>query len=106
MRTIALVLAAAACAPAEPVALTEAELAAFPDAAGMPADVQDYIVRWRKCSHWLGEVGEEEPRRRQIEAAIREYCSGIDARGRRVRERHAGEPAVLGRIADYEELGQ
>ena len=106
MNWVALVLAAAACAPTEPVALNAAQLAVYPDAAGMPADVQDYIVRWRKCSHWLGEVGEEEPRRRQIEAAIREYCSGIDARGRRVRERHAGNPAVLARIADYEELGQ
>jgi hypothetical protein len=48
----------------------------------------------------------EEPRRRQIEVAIRESCSGIDVRGRRVRERHAGNPSVLARIADYEELGQ
>ena len=106
MRALALALAAAACAPAEPVALNAAELAVYPDAVGMPADVQDYIVRWQDCSHWLGEVGEEEPRRRQIEAAIRESCSGIDARGRRIRERHAGDAAVLARIADYEELGQ
>ena len=106
MRAIALALAAAACAPAEPVDLTATELAVYPEAAGMPVDVQNYIVDWQDCRHWLGEFGYDEARQRQIETAVRQSCRGIDARGRRVRETHAGEPSVLARIADYEALGQ
>ena len=104
MRTLALAFAAAACASAEPVSLTDAELAVYPDAAGMPADVQDFIVDWRDCRHWQGEFGEEEARRRQIEKAVRRTCRGINARGRQVRAQHADDPAVLARIADYEAL--
>ena len=106
MRTLALVLATTAGAPSGPVALNAAELAVYPDAADMPAEVQDFIVRWQDCNHWLGEDGVEEARRRQIEEAIRQSCHDIDARGRRVRERHANDAAVLARIAEYEVLGR
>lgn len=86
--------------------LTEAQLEIYPDARGMPADVQRFIVGWQDCQHWLGEEGWDEERRRQIEQAVSEVCTGIDALSRQVRERHAGDSEVLSRLAGYESLGQ
>ena len=76
----------------------------YPDTAGMPQDVQRYIVQWNDCSHWGGEPGFDAARRRQIREAIDKTCTGIDAIGRQVRARHANNPAVLARIKDYENL--
>jgi hypothetical protein len=103
----ALTLLAAGCAAtaAHEAPLDAAALQTYPDAAGMPADVQHYIVRWSDCSHWLGEPAFDADRDRQIDRAVREVCPGVDALGQRVRARHAGSAAVLARIADYEPLG-
>lgn len=76
----------------------------YPDAAGMPRDVQAYIVRWNDCQHWAGEPGFDAARRRQIEEAVKEICTGVDDLGRRVRARHAGDQAVLARLKDYDTL--
>jgi hypothetical protein len=86
--------------------MTAAELETYPEARGMPADVQDFMARWQACSHFLGEPSGDEDRRRQIERGVRAACPGIDARARAVRRRHAGEPEVLARIAELEPLGQ
>lgn len=102
--TLAL-LAAAACATG-PRPLSSAELETYPEARGMPADVQDFIVRWQGCAHFLGEPWGDEERRRQIERGVRAACPGIDALGRAVRRRHANEPDVLARIAELEPLGR
>jgi len=95
----------AACTPA-PRPLTAAELETYPDARGMPADVQDFIVRHSDCSHWLGEPEWDAERRRQIEQAIVRSCFGIDAYGRRLRALHSGHAEVMARLRDYEPLGQ
>ena len=93
--------------PATPAQeLNAAELETYPDARGMPADVQRFIVQWQACSHWLGEPPWDDARRRQIEQAVRETCPGVDERGRRLRARYAGNAEVLVRIRDYEPLGQ
>ena len=76
----------------------------YPDTAGMPEDVQRYIVQHQGCVHWGGEPDFNAARRRQIQKAIEELCTGIDAIGREVRARHANNPAVLARIKDYENL--
>jgi hypothetical protein len=94
----------AGCASA-PRPLSPSELDAYPDARGMPTDVQRFIVRWTDCQHYLGEPDYDEERRRQIQYAISQVCPGIDAEGRRVRARHAGEAAVIERLRDYEPLG-
>lgn len=86
--------------------LTEEQLRTYPDARGMPADVQAFIVQWQDCSHWRGEPGWDAARQRQIDEAVREVCPGVDARGRAVRTRHAAEPAVIARLREYEELGK
>lgn len=101
--TAAFLLAGCATAP-QP--LTEAELTAYPDARGMPADAQRFIVRWQDCQHFLGEPDWDEARRRQIEYAVSQVCPGIDAEGRRVRARHAADAGVIARLRDYEPLGQ
>ena len=76
----------------------------YPDAAGMPEDVQRYIIRWNDCQHWGGEPGFDAARQRQIQEAIEQVCTGLDALGRRVRATHANNPSVLERLKDYENL--
>ena len=95
----------AGCAPtAQP--LTAAELETYPEARGIPASVQHFIVRWQDCQHWLGEPGWDDARRREIERAVADICQGIDLYGRDLRRLHAGHPEVLVRLRDYEPLGQ
>ena len=77
---------------------------AYPDTAGMPEDVQRYIVQWSDCVHWTGEPDFNAARRRQIAKAVAQTCTGVDAVGRTVRARHASNPAVLERLKDYENL--
>jgi hypothetical protein len=70
----------------------------------MPADVQEFIVRWSDCTHWLGEEPYDAERRKQIESAVKDVCTGIDALGRAVRTRHADNSHLLARIAEFEPL--
>ena len=105
MRAFAALLLLAGCATA-PDPLNEAELGVYPDARGMPADVQDFILRHTDCSHWLGEPEWDAERRRQIEQAIVRSCFGVDAYGRRVRARYSGNAEVMARLREYEPLGQ
>jgi len=104
-KTAAATLLLAACATA-PRPLTEAEVQIYPDARGMPADVQDFIVRHQNCVHWQGEPDWEAERRRQIAHAVADVCPGLDAEARRLRSRYAGNEAVIERLRDYEEVGQ
>jgi hypothetical protein len=113
--------AAAAPAPdsSDPVALAAANLArdeqgqapgappleqVYPEAKGMPADVQEYIVRHHGCMHWGGEPDFNAERRKQIEEAVASLCPGIDQLGRQIRSRYAGNREVLDRIKDLEPL--
>jgi hypothetical protein len=86
--------------------LSESQLEIYPEARGMPADVQRFIVRWQDCRHWLGEIGWDEQRRRQIEQAVGEVCPGTDALAERLRARYADNPEVLARLAEFEPLDQ
>jgi hypothetical protein len=113
--------AAAAPVPdsSDPVALAAANLArdeqgqapgappleqVYPEAKGMPADVQEYIVRHHGCMHWAGEPDFNAERRKQIEEAVASLCPGIDQLGRQIRTRYAGNREVLERIKDLEPL--
>jgi hypothetical protein len=115
--------AAAAPAPArsDPVALAAANLArdqegrdpgappleeVYPAAKGMPADVQEYIVRHHGCMHWSGEPDFSPERKKQIEEAVASLCTGIDRLGQQIRSRYAGNQQVLDRIKDLEPLEQ
>jgi hypothetical protein len=104
LRAPALVLLVAACATTRP--LTEAELQVYPDARGMPADVQDFVVRYQDCVHWQGEPGWDAERRRQIEHAVADVCPGLDAEAQRLRAHYAGNAAVIERLRGFEPVGQ
>jgi hypothetical protein len=95
----------AGCA-ATPQPLTEAELQTYPDARGMPADVQAFIVRYDDCQHWLGEPDYDVARRRQIAHAAAANCPGIDGVAGRLRVRYSDNAVVLDRLRAYEPLGQ
>jgi hypothetical protein len=104
LRFAALLLIAGCAAGPRP--LTEAELEVYPDARGMPPDVQDFIVRHQDCVHWQGEPDWDAERRRQIERAVARLCPGLDAEARWLRSRHSGNRAVLERLAGFEPVGQ
>ena len=101
---LAAFLLLAGCA-AGPAPLTEAELESYPEARGMPADVQAFIVRHQDCEHWQGEPDYDAERRGQIERAVAETCPGLDAEAARLRARYAGDPAVRERLAGFEPVG-
>ena len=105
LKTAALVFLLTACA-AEARPLTETELQVYPDARGMPADVQDFVVRHQDCVHWQGEPGWDAERRRQIEHAVADVCPGLDAEAWRLRARYAGNAAVIERLRGFEPVGQ
>lgn len=78
----------------------------YPDAAGMPADVQDFIVDYDDCQHWLGEEPYDADREREIDEAVGELCPKIDARRVRLMKRYRANPSVSARLAKYEALDQ
>lgn len=93
-------------ADADFVPLSADQIETYPDARGMPADVQRFIVKWSDCAHWLGEPPWNAERQRQIDAAVADVCLGVDALGTEVRQRHAGNAAVIARIERYDALDQ
>ena len=78
----------------------------YPDAAGMPPDVQDFIVDYDDCQHWLGEEPYDADRKREIDEAVGKLCPKIDARRVRLMKRYRDNPSVSARLADYEVLGK
>ncbi len=86
--------------------LSEEELRIYPDARGMPADVQRFIIRWQDCQHRLGEPAWDEARRRQIESSVAAVCPGIDLYARDLRRLHARNVEVIERLRNYGPLGQ
>ena len=77
----------------------------WPEGVDLPADVDEFIARWESCQHALSEPFSDAQRRRMLERAVREYCPGIDALGRRLRARYADDPAMLDRLRPFEPLG-
>lgn len=73
----------------------------YPDTAGMPRDVQAFIIRHSDCLHWSGEYSEEPTRARQIRNGVREACAGVNALGRRIRARYARNRTVIRRLRSY-----
>ena len=98
-------LLVAGCAPsAQPV--DRVGLHTWPEGLEMPSDVEEFIVQWEACQHWLGEPPWDEQRRRQIEQAVRDTCPGVDEHGRRIRARYADNSRIIAALREYEPLGQ
>ncbi len=91
-----------ACAPAREAV----DLSVYPEATGMPADVQAFMIRHQGCLHWMGEPGEHPARIREINRMVGRLCPGIDARARQLRARYAADPVIVARLAPFEPLEQ
>src|ERR1044072_6331102 len=85
--------------------LNEAELQAYPEARGMPADVQRYMVRRADCEHWAGEELYDAARKAEIEANVAEACTGLDAETAALRRRHANDSAASAWLAGVDPIG-
>lgn len=101
MRRLLPLLLLAGCA----AQLSEQQLHTYPDARGMPAAVQAFIVRYEGCQHFAGEEPYDEERRRFLAKNIDALCPGIDALAARLRARYRDDPAVSARLARYEAIG-
>ena len=104
----ALLMTAPGMAPAKqrtPKPLTEAQLKAYPDARGLPADVQHFIVNQNDCEHWAGEEPYDAPRRREIDRGIAASCKGLDASAVTLRKRYAKYPKICAVLRNYETVG-
>jgi hypothetical protein len=88
-----------------PKPLTEAQLKAYPEARGLPADVQQFIVYHSDCEHWAGEEPYDAPRRREIERGIAASCKGLDASAVTLRKRYAKHPKITALLRNYETVG-
>ena len=65
-------------------------------AAAAPQAVRALIERRAGCNHWTGEEPYDEPRRREIERAVRDLrCDTLDMDERKLRKRYARHPGVL-----------
>jgi len=89
----------------EPKPLTEAQLQTYPEARGLPADVQHFIARHKDCEHWAGEEPYDAPRRREIERGIAASCKGLDASAVTLRKRYAKYPKIRAVLRNYETVG-
>ena len=104
----ALLMTAPGIAPAKqrtPKPLTEAQLKAYPDARGLPADIQHFIVNHNDCEHWAGEEPYDAPRRREIDRGIAASCKGLDASAVTLRKRYAKYPKIRAVLRNYETVG-
>ncbi|WP_051371248.1 hypothetical protein [Mesorhizobium loti] len=92
---VLLVLAGLSCGPA---------LGAAPSSTGpsVPDDVRAFIDRRDGCDHFRGEDSPDAERRAQIDAALRELCTGTDAELTRLKRAYASNPDVQSLLDDYE----
>jgi hypothetical protein len=88
-----------------PKPLTETQLKAYPEARGLPADVQQFIVNHSDCEHWAGEEPYDSTRRREIERGIAASCKGLDASAVTLRKRYAKHLKISALLRNYEMVG-
>ena len=90
-----LVLTGLSCGPA----LSAASNSASP---AVPEDVRAFTERRDGCDHFRGEDSPDAERRAQIDAALRELCTGTDAELARLKRAYAGNPDVQHLLDGYE----
>jgi hypothetical protein len=71
--------------------------------ARLPADVRAFRADRDSCDHWRGEDGYDKARAAEIARAVRESCTGTDARLTRLRAKYRGNAAVVAALAGYED---
>ncbi|WP_343237266.1 hypothetical protein [Xanthomonas sp.] len=115
-RALAFVVAAALAAPCTAPAAERAPAKAAtctipaevapehqPGFCQMPPDVRAFVARQDTCEHFAGEEPYDAERRRELDAAIDEFCSGNDATWTRLRERHRHDPQRAAWLRRYGE---
>ncbi|MCW3834607.1 hypothetical protein ACFQ1E_03930 [Sphingomonas canadensis] len=95
--------ASTAAKPAEP--LSDVDLEHYPELRGVPAEVQQWVIRRQGCEHWAGEPDFDAQRRKQIEDAVAELCPGIDKTLAALNKKYAGDAKVMKVLKEYEPLG-
>lgn len=89
-----------------------------PDYCSYPADVRAFLDERDACDYFRGEPWSTDEelananmeerasaieRRKDIEAAIKENCTGTDKRLAKLKARHAGAPDILRVLGEYED---
>lgn len=82
------------------------QLQVYPNAAGLPADVQQFVARHEDCQHWRSEPSFDDPARaKDIAVAAAETCAGIDVLAASLKARYRGDARVSAALARYPEIG-
>lgn len=63
-----------------------------------PKDVAKFQTDVETCIHFAGEEPYDPARRRQVNAAIRRFCTPADRAAGPLRKKYAGNPLVLDRV--------
>ena len=72
--------------------------------AAQPPAIQSFIARRANCNHWGGEEPYDEPRRREIERAVRDLgCATLRGEEIFLRRYFANRPEILALLTDTEE---
>jgi hypothetical protein len=69
----------------------------------LPRDVRAFIARRDECDHFRGEEPSDEARAAELERKLKQTCTGTDAALAALRRDHAGEPAAIAALANYED---
>lgn len=74
-----------------------------PGDAALPADVAAFVEKRDTCDHFRGEEPYDDERAKFIGEQLEANCTGTDAELARLRAAHAADPAIMARLADYED---
>lgn len=90
---------AAAVAPAASPSPVPAPPPPAPAQAKAPDEVEQLVQRIERCEHFAGEEPYDQARARELRAQVAANCRGNRAALEQLRQRHAGDPQVLNRLA-------
>jgi hypothetical protein len=66
-------------------------------------DIAAFEERRTKCDHFRGEEPYDKERAAFLREQTRKYCSGTDAELAKLKQKYAGDPAVMKTLNAYEE---
>ena len=74
--------------------------------AGMPGmtnDVDAFMQRREMCDHFRGEDAYNQARAKEIDAGVKEYCTGTDKELEGLKAKYAKDPKVMDELGGYED---
>lgn len=69
----------------------------------LPDDVKKLVDSMEECTHWLGEEGYDDKRRKEIEKAVEENCTDVSADVEKLRSKYKSNSDLLFVLAQVEE---